>query len=274
MDKGVTAPRRRRPKPSTGNGRTAPGDPYFSKAIARALDVLECFAEERTALSLKDISTTIELPESSLFRILLTLESRGYLRQNGDGTYQLTPRLLYGKMREHSERVKTLARPFLYSLATQFDETASVSYLFDNFMQVLDTVEALHQMRFTNRPGRLLPPHCSSMGKSITAFQPPDRINRLMEGYGIIRRTPKTIADRATLFAEFEEIRERGYAFDREESVEGGFCIGAAVQIPGKPVVSAVSLSMPVLRARPEMEPVMINAVLETARGIAQALEA
>lgn len=111
------------------------------------------------------------------------------------------------------------------------------------------------------------------MGKSITAFQSPERINLILEGYGLVRRTPKTITDRAALFAEYESIRERGYAFDRQESIEGGFCISAPIVLPGKPVVSAVSLSMPVVRERPDQEPVLISGVLDTARGIASVLE-
>jgi DNA-binding IclR family transcriptional regulator len=175
-------------------------------------------------------------------------------------------------MHEHAEEIRRAALPYLHSLATRFDETASISYLFDHCIQVLDTVEALHQMRYTNRPGRVLPPHCSSMGKSITAFQSQDQINRILEGYGLIRRTPRTIADRAALFQEFETIRQRGYAIDREEAIEGGFCIGAPIVIPGRPVVSAVSLSMPVVRVNPELEPAMAAAVVETAKGIAAAL--
>ncbi|MGP8244689.1 MAG: IclR family transcriptional regulator [Bryobacteraceae bacterium] len=272
MEKGVVTPRRRRPKNGPSDKRTPPADPYLSKAIGRALDVLERFTDERTTLSLKEISNGMDLPESSLFRILLTLESRGYLHQNADGSYRLTPRLLYGKMHEHAEQIRQAAHPYLHSLATRFDETASISYLFDHCIQVLDTVEALHQMRFTNRPGRVLPPHCSSMGKSITAFQSQERIDRIMEGYGLIRRTPRTIADRATLFQEFEIIRQRGYAVDREEATEGGFCIGAPIVIPGRPVISAVSLSMPVVRVNPELEPIMAAAVVKTAKAIAVAL--
>lgn len=272
MDKGVAAPRRRRPKNGPGDKRNPPADVYFSKAIGRALDVLERFTDERTALSLKEISTGMDLPESSLFRILLTLESRGYLHQNEDGSYRLTPRLLYGKMHENADRVRQTARPFLYTLATRFDETASISYLFDNCIQVLDTVEAMHQMRFTNRPGRVLPPHCSSMGKAITAFQGLEQINSIVEAYGLIRRTPRTIADRAALFQELETIRKRGYALDREESIEGGFCIGAPVIAAGKPVMSAISLSMPVIRMNPEQAAPVAAAVVETANAIAAAL--
>jgi DNA-binding IclR family transcriptional regulator len=273
MEKRTAVQRRRRPKSSTHDTRALSADQYSSKALSRALDVLECFPDEYTALSLKEISSRNDLPESSLFRILITLESRGYLVQGHDGTYRLSPRLLFGKVRERAEKLREAARPHLQALSARFDETASLAYLFENRIQVVDTVETLHAMRLTNRPGRILPPHCSSMGKSITAFQSAEKINRVLEVYGLIRRTPNTITDSGTLFAEYAKIRELGYAYDREESIEGGFCVGAAIQSAPKPVVAAVSLSTPLVRFNPELESAIVAAVLSTARLIAAAMD-
>ena len=85
--------RRRKPKLAPETALTSPvttGE-YYSKAIGRALDVLECFHDSETNLSLTDISKLGGLPESSLFRILSTLESRGYLQRTTDGAYRLSP---------------------------------------------------------------------------------------------------------------------------------------------------------------------------------------
>lgn len=270
----VTVQRRRRPKNLTGDGLGPPADQYSSKAISRALDILESFPDENTCLNLKELSLQNDLPESSLFRILQTLESRGYLAQGVDGTYRLTPRLLYGKSRERAEKLLGIARPHLKQLAMRFNETASLSYLFEDRIQVVDTVETFHTMRLTNLPGRVLPPHCSSMGKSVTAFQAPEKIDRILEVYGLFKRGPNTIIDRPALLAEFERIRSRGYAFDREEAAEGAFCVGAPIRAEGRPVVASISLSMPLLRYQAEREPVMVNGVCETARAIGEALAA
>ena len=160
MDDDSGIQRRRRPK----NGNRGPSaENYASKALTRALDVLECFSDEYTALSLKELTSRYASPESSLYRTLITLESRGYLIQGADGTYRISPRLLYGKVREVAEKLRNVARPHLENLSTRFDETASLSYLFEDRIQVVDTVEPLHSMRLTNRPGRLLPPHCSAI---------------------------------------------------------------------------------------------------------------
>jgi IclR family acetate operon transcriptional repressor len=264
--------RRRRPKQAkTGDApRENAGEQYHLKAIARALDVLECFTDERPNLNLKEIGQITTLPESSLFRILLTLESRGYLKQNPDGSYTLPARLLFGKLQERAEHVRRVVRPWLQKLASRFDETASLAYLYGDRIQALDTVETFHEIRMTNKPGRVLPPHCSSLGKAITASQEPALIDRILETYGLYGRTAKTIVDRQSLLAEFAEIRRRGYAIDREETVLGGVCVGAAIVVEGTPVTSALSVSTPLVRINEAREREIIKAVIETAQLAAQ----
>src|SRR4051794_5386831 len=259
--------RRRRPKRSTGPELvTQTGSQYHLKVIGRALDVLECITDEEPELTLKELSHRIGLPESTLFRILLTLESRGYLLQNPDGSYSLSSKLLLGRIQERADFVKARLRVYLERLATRFDETATSAYLFEDRVHALDTVESFHSIRMTNKPGRVLPPHASSLGKVITAFQKPALIDRMLEVYGLVPRTEHTIRDRQALLAELEQIRSHGYALDREESVLGGICVGAAVTVNDGPVLAALSVSTPVVRMTPERESEITHAVVDAAR--------
>jgi DNA-binding IclR family transcriptional regulator len=261
---GSPAPRRRRPKrrPSSKNDVSN----YQLKSVSRTLDVLDSFADDRPELTLKALSQLIQMPESSLFRILRTLESRGYLFQRPDGAYTLAPKILLGRLYERADRLRQAIRPLLENLASRFDETASAAYLFEDRIQVLDTVETFHAIRMTNKPGRVLPAHASSLGKSITAFQARGTIDRILEVYGLVRRTEHTVVDRQMLLSEFERIRASGYAVDREESVSGGVCIGAAITVNGSPVVAAISVSTPTVRISPEREQEITRAVLDAAR--------
>lgn len=263
----VITQRRRRPKTSTSSASniTSFGEQYQLKAIARALDVLECFGDSQTVLNLREIGAKIELPESSLFRILLTLKGQGYLLQNEDGSYRLPDKLLYGRVYERAERFRKALRPFLQQLASRFDETASLAYRFGDQVRVLDTVETFQEIRMTNRPGRVLPPHCSSLGKAIAAYQEPSLKERMLEVYGLYRRTEYTIVDRHALADEFDKVRLQGYAFDRQESVLGGICIGAPITTGGSEVIAAVSVSTPQLRMTSEREAEITRVLVQVA---------
>jgi DNA-binding IclR family transcriptional regulator len=246
---------------------------YYSKTIGRALDVLECFSDEDSVLSLNEITQLIHLPGPSLFRILLTLESRGYLVRNPDGSYRLARKVLLGKLAERSEHLIELIHPELQKLSSRFNETASLAYLIEDRIQALDTVETFHEIRVTNRPGRLLPPHCSALGKAITAFQNLPLAERILEVYGLNRHTPKTLIDRISLQAEFARIRTQGYAIDNEESVQGGICVSAPVTLKQRRVIAAISVSTPVVRMNPKRMQEIIRGVKESARLISETIQ-
>jgi DNA-binding IclR family transcriptional regulator len=267
------AVRRRIPKWALQTGETAPTDrQYYLRTIGRALEVLDCF-DGQTPLSLKDISAKVRLPETSLFRVLLTLEKHKYLQQHRDGTYQLAPKLIFGWLVQAADHLRVIARPEIERLARAFDETVSLSYLYDDRIHVLDCIETFHEIRMTNKIGRVLPPHCSAMGKVITAFQDRALADRILEVYGLNPRTENTITDRRKLFAEFEEACRTGIAGDREESIRGGICFGAALRNDSKPVVAAISISTPTTRMTPEMEKNIKAALLESAERIVKSLE-
>jgi DNA-binding IclR family transcriptional regulator len=267
-----TSIRRRVPKWAlqSADGNNA-DEAYYLRSIGRALDVLNCF-DGQTPLSLKEISKEMNVPESSLFRVLRTLERHEYLQQHRDGTYQLAPRLIFGWLVRAADHVKAVARPEMEALVNRFNETASLAFLFDDRIHVLDCLETFHEIRMTNKIGRVLPPHCSAMGKVITAFQDRALADRMLEVYGLTPRTEHTITDRSRLFAEFADVRERGVACDREESIRGGICFGAAIRPAGKPTVAAISISTPAIRMHGDRELEIQDALLQAAGRIAASL--
>jgi DNA-binding IclR family transcriptional regulator len=267
------AVRRRIPKWALQSGDASSSDQqYYLRTIGRALDVLDCF-DGQVPISLKEISVRVKLPETTLFRVLLTLEKHKYLRQHRDGTYQLAPKLMFGWLVQAADHLRVLVRPELERLANTFDETVSVSYLYDDRIHVLDCVETFHEIRMTNKIGRVLPPHCSAMGKAITAFQDRALADRILEVYGLTPRTEYTIVDRQKLFKEFEEARRTGVASDREESIRGGICFGAALRTETKPVVAAISISTPATRMTEQLGKDIQAAILEAAGRIAKILD-
>ena len=263
------ATRRRIPKWALHSKDTAANEQYYLRSIGRALEVLDCF-DGKAPLALKELSIATSLPESTLFRVLLTLEKHGYLAQAVDGTYQLASKLRFGWLVEQANALRDKVRPELERLTQRFNETASMAYLYDDHIQVLDSIETFHEIRISNRIGRVLPPHCSALGKAITAFQERAMAEQIVEVYGLSRRTEFTITDRARLFDEFAAIRATGIACDRQESILGGICYSAALRPGGGPVVAAISLSTPIVRMTAEREEETRRAVLEAAMRASQ----
>jgi IclR family acetate operon transcriptional repressor len=263
-------PRALSPKRSQLNkAQSEEADPYFSRAVGKALEALDRLSGAGNPLTLGQLTTGLSLTKASTFRLLHTLETLGYISKTNNGQYVLAgpwqpqvPARLVNQMihvgREPIER-----------LAMQFRETVGLAALLDNHIEVVAIMESPQLIRMGNTLGRILPPHASALGKAITAFQKPEMREKLLRSYGTPVLTPHTIADEIALRKEFAKIQQQGHAEDWEESSLGGCCFAAPILRPSGIAAGAVSLSMPQMRLTgPEHQKELIAGVLRTAEEI------
>jgi IclR family acetate operon transcriptional repressor len=230
-------------------------------------------SSSRGDLSVNEVAERTELTKSFAFRLLRTLESLQHIARSTDGRF----RIAQGSSVESSQlvtRVVMAAREPMQKLNRSFQETVSLAALFQNRIEVIEVFDSPHLMRMTNIVGRILPPHASSLGKAITAFQPESEQRQLIRNYGLLQITTSTITDENALILEFERIRKQGYARDEEESILGARCLGAPIYLEPARVVGAVSLSMPKSRF-PDSETErdqIVNSVKAVAEKISEVL--
>jgi DNA-binding IclR family transcriptional regulator len=224
---------------------------YFSRAAGKAIQMLELLSRSGTAMSLNELSKQTQLTKSSAFRLLHTLETIQYIRRDGSGHYLPSEQHGAGSAAapQYMRELLMAAREPMRRLNMEFGETVSLATLMNNHLEAVEVIESANLIRMTNIVGRILPPHASSMGKAITAWQDPETRKRLLQSYGLTRFNENTVVDERSLEEEFGQIRARGYATDDEESTVGGECFGAPIfSGPGK-VSAAISISMPKPRA-------------------------
>jgi DNA-binding IclR family transcriptional regulator len=242
------------------------GDQYFSRAVGKALEVLELLQSELKPLSMNEIGRQIQLSKTSAFRILRTLETLGCVVVDGRGQYMLAPGIHAVTPTQWLGKLHRVGLPHLEALSRELSETSTLAALFENRVEVIAVVESPHVIRMSNVVGHILPPNASSLGKAITAFQPLDQRERLLRSFGIYRFTKHTITDRKDLSREFEGIRSQKYAIDREECAYDGICFCAPIFGPNGQVSAAMSTSMPKTRLRDSAhEEAIIATVLATA---------
>ncbi|MGB7267515.1 MAG: IclR family transcriptional regulator [Terracidiphilus sp.] len=227
----------------------APGESrYFSRAVGKAIQMLELLARSAAPMTLMELSKQTQLTKSSAFRLLQTLETLRYIRRDANGHYLPSHENSAVVSTQYVNALATAAREPMRRLNMEFGETVSLAVLLHNHIEVVHVVESANLIRMTNIAGRILPPHASSMGKVITSWQDAETRKRLLQSYGLARYNENTIIDEQTIEAEYEQIRARGYSTDAEESTLGGYCFGVAIfSAPGK-AEAAISLSMPKAR--------------------------
>ena len=54
---------------------------YTIQVLAKTLDLLDVLGQTRAGLTLAELSKRLDLPKSSVFRYLVTLEARGYVER-------------------------------------------------------------------------------------------------------------------------------------------------------------------------------------------------
>jgi DNA-binding IclR family transcriptional regulator len=87
--------------------------------------------------------------------------------------------------------------------------------------------------------------HCTSLGKTILAHLPEEKLQTIFTGSKLPQRTPNTITSVQLLQEDLARTKERGYAFDDEENELGIRCLGAPIFNHRGEVLYAVSISGP-----------------------------
>ncbi len=263
----ITMPSTRAPRPAKGAGKSstpppkaasrkappAPADSdedqYFSRAVGKAFFILRILNQSEAPAALSEMASRAGLTKTSCFRLLHTLERLGYVAQSADGRYSAAEKHWGSSSTQVANALLRGPQNVARALSEESGESVSIAVLFTNHIEVVQSFESSRVLRMANTVGRILPPHASSLGKAIAAFQPEAVCRKLLVSYGLQRYTDYTITDESALREEFEKIRKQGYAFEREESTWDGCCYGTPVFVDGGkrqgPVVAAISLSMP-----------------------------
>lgn len=261
------------PRTKKATGRIAKkADPYFSRAIGKAFELIDGLSESTTPLTLNELSRSIGLTKTSTFRILHTLDALGQVSKTAEGRYLIVGGHASRNPLQRIDRMVQISTAVLERLRREFKETVSLAALFENHIEVVFTLESPQLIRMGNTVGRILPPHASSLGKAVAAFQPPQIQARLLQSYGTTSFTAHTIVDETAIRDQFQLIQERGYAEDWEESAIGGCCFGAPICRSNGYAVGALSLSMPKIHFNADEQPRIVHAVKQAALQIQEQL--
>lgn len=224
---------------------------YMILAVSHALDLMEQFhGEGITELGVTDLAKRLKLHKNNVFRLLATLEARGYVEQNRvTGNYRLglkTLEISQAMIRQMA--LLPYSKPALEELVKECEETAYVAVLKEHLSVYLYGVESRATVRVVSRLGSRLPAHCTAAGKVQLAFLPIEELDRYLARTELIRYTPNTIIDREQFRAHLQEVAVRGFAVDNEELEIGVRGVAAPISDYRNAVVGAVIISGPAMR--------------------------
>lgn len=213
------------------------------RAAERALDILLCF-NEQIELGLTEIATKTDLNKSTVFRLLATLEKKGFIKRDlRSDKYQLGSRIweLAGHFYQSSDPA-ILFLPEMEQLRDQVDETVSL-YIQDNAERVrIQAVESNQAIRRVAPIGARMSILVGASGKIFMAYIKDRERTRLLAEANL------SAADEAEMLAQLEEIRQDGYALSVEEREAGTAAIAVPIFHRDGHLIAALAISGPVSR--------------------------
>lgn len=255
------------------NDAMAKSERYTIQSIDKALDLLELLSEHGS-LSLIELTELLEQPKSSTYRIVLTLEQRGFIsRSDEDGKYCLGyKQLMLTRNLLERNTLRTAALPEMKRLSERYGDTVNLGVLLEGKVLYVEILESTHALRMTDSIGSQSPFHATAIGKAIAAHMPWDAVRELASRFGMPPITANTIHSEESLSLALKQIQVQGYALDDQEIVEGARCVAAPVfDMYGRPL-GAISLSGAMHRFKEERLPEISEHVREAALAVSQKL--
>ena len=230
-------------------------DTYTIRSVHNALNLLEEFKGDRDELGVTELSKRLNLHKNKVFRILATLEAKGYIEQNkATENYRLGLKSLeLGQTFIKQLGLVRQATPFLREIVKQCNEMAYIGTIRQGSAVYLDAEEPNQMVKVANRVGWRLPIHCTAIGKAQIAFVSEEELEKLGVLDNMNKFTENTIVDQAAFTKHLKDVAKRGYALDNEEYSPGVRCVGVPIRDYTGRVVGVISVSGPSFRMTDEV---------------------
>ncbi|AOJ03950.1 MULTISPECIES: IclR family transcriptional regulator [Burkholderia] len=247
-----------------------PGDSYV-QSFARGLAVIRAFDAEHPEQTLTEVAAATGLTRAGARRILLTLQTLGYVEADGR-LFRLTPKILdLGFAYLTSMPFWNLAEPVMEQLSARIHESCSAA--------VLDRTEIVYVLRVPTHKimtinlsiGSRLPAYCTSMGRVLLASLDDAALDDTLAQSTLRAYTPRTLIDPAALKDAIAQVRSQGWAIVDQELEAGLISLSAPIRNRRGHVIAAMNISGNAQRhSAKQMVKTFLDPLLEAAQTVSQ----
>lgn len=249
-----------------------PGDAYV-QSFARGLEVIRSFSASTPRQTLSEVAARTGLTRAGARRILLTLQTLGYVESDGR-LFALTPRILdLGFAYLSSMPMWNVAEPVMEDLVEQVKESCSAGVLEGTDIVYVLRVSTRKIMRNALGVGSRLPAYCTSLGRMLLAGLPDEEVIALLQASTLEARTRYTLTEVDALLAKVQQARRQGWCLVNQELEEGLVSIAAPVLNRAGRTIAALNISGQVNRTPPrQVQETMLPALRAAAAEVSRRL--
>ena len=250
----------------------AQGDRYLVPALQRGLQLLGQFTRDQRELTGAELSRRLGLPRASVFRLLQTLESMGFVERVGDSaSYRLGIAVLrLGFEYLASMELTEHGRPILDALSAS--SGLSSHLVVRDGREVVFVAKSVGRSALFNsvQVGARLPAHATVLGRVLLGGSSLDELTRLYDGMALDAFTPATPTTLAELKAAIDADARRGYGISQGGFETGISTLAAPVFDDRGRIAAAVSVTVPAQQFDPQQLDALVAQVRESADRLSQ----
>ena len=240
-------------------------DKYNVKIVERCFDILDLAARTDTPLTVQLVSSELGMNSNMAFRLLATMTASGYLQKNEkNGEYSISMKMLkLSRKALMSIELRRVVVPCLELLWNQYPKAnLNLALYHQGDIVVVDRIDSVNLPRTYSVPGKILPFHCTGLGKILVSELPGEELDSLIARQALKAYTPRTITNPGKLKEELAKVKTEGIARDRAEFIPNDNCNATAIRDSSRRIIAAISLSafesyMPVEEVEATIEPLI-----------------
>lgn len=184
---------------------------YAAPALEKGLDILEALSGSSDGYTLNELSQAVGRSVNEIFRMVVTLQRRGYIQADQNDRYTLTLKLF--RLAHRQQPIKSLiaaALPLLHELAERTRQSCHLSVFQNGRVVVIAQVDSPERWSFGLKIGVVMGLTDTSSGHVLLAYQDEVERTRMLSSH--IRVEGELPMDPGQLFALLKEVRACGYA--------------------------------------------------------------
>lgn len=219
------------------------------RTLTVAIRIIEAL-QSLDGAGVTELATQLDLAKSTVHNHLRTLEHHHYVIRDGD-EYRLSLKFLdHGGYARHRDERFELIRQKVKYVAEETDELCQFVTEEHGTCVFVFRERGTQAVNTQTRTGSRVPLHHTTAGKAILASLPDERVEAIIERWGLPDKTEHTVSTPEDLFEELQTIRSQGYAFDKDEHIRGLNALGVAIEDETDAVLGAISVATPQHRLR------------------------
>lgn len=242
------------------------------EALSKGLSLFHLIAADEGRTRVSELAAGLKMPRTTVHRLLCELLRHRMILRVGHGRYAAG--IVFAEVEPSkflNQHLTTISRPYLEQLAAAHECTAHLGVLENSMVTYLIKIGSTSITTDFTKENEQIEAYCSGIGKVLLSCRSDGFVEDYLSSAPFIAFTDRTITAPEDLARCLRKVRERGWASDDGEAVQGLQCLAVPISRPGQQPVGAISISSADILAAHSFESTT-KRLIDCARNIAAQL--